>query len=108
VQFKLGAAIARRVARASDATERRIGNRHVVVTEVERAPVENIGVDPARLRQEFPSDRDIARIDLDAGGSRRTPSAPYRLRRSRRAKFRPCNGRQRSLLINGEDAAAAS
>ena len=37
------------------------------MTEVERAPVENIGVDPARLRQEFSSDRDIARIDLDAG-----------------------------------------
>ena len=43
-----------------------------------------------------------------AGGVRGTPSAPYRPRRSRRAKFSPCNGRQRSLPINGEDAAAAS
>jgi len=37
------------------------------VAEVETAPVENIGVDPTRLRQELLSDRDIARIDLDAG-----------------------------------------
>ncbi len=37
------------------------------MTEVEGAPVENIGINPTSLRQEFSSDRDIARIDLDAG-----------------------------------------
>ncbi len=37
------------------------------MTEVEPAPIENIGIDPARLRQELLSHGDIARIDLDAG-----------------------------------------
>jgi hypothetical protein len=67
LKFKLGAAITRRVARASDATERRICNRHVIAAEIEHAPIKNIGIDPARLRQEFPSHGDISRIDFNAG-----------------------------------------
>ena len=47
VQFKLGAAIARRVARAFDAPEWRVGDRHVVAAKVQGSPVEHIGVDPS-------------------------------------------------------------
>src|ERR1019366_8993588 len=66
VQFKLGAAIARRVARAFDAPKWRIGDRHVIATKVQGSPVENIGIDPARLEQQFAPDFEIARVYFDA------------------------------------------